>query len=208
MRQLVHIPIFHSADDLGTLSESVKTHYAKVLGEDAWQKREQFIERFWKHVRKEASALLGDVQHTRIYQDGLPVCGFEETIVRELAKTGSFNHQWIADLLDRGAILEGTENPQLLMEEYALQKQLAAKPTAGVSLQKERDQQAERILKARDAFIADRIDQTLKSGETGLLLLGALHRIEDILAADIQVLGSHAADIRNTLRKTVRRPRP
>ena len=207
MRQLVHIPILHSADDLGTLAESVKTTYAKVLGEEAWQKREQFIERFWKHVRKETTALIGDVHRTRIYQDGLPVCGFEETIVRELAKTGSMNHQWIAELLDRGAVLEGTENPQLLIEEYTLQKQLASSP-ANISLQKERDRQAERILAARDAFIAERIDKTLKPGETGLLFLGALHRIEDVLPPDIEILGDCAEGVRGAVRKTVRRPRP
>ena len=32
MRRLVHIPIIHTAADLGSLSELVRTHYAKVLG--------------------------------------------------------------------------------------------------------------------------------------------------------------------------------
>ena len=65
-------------------------------------------------------------EKTRIYQDGLPICGFEERIVRELAKAGSSNHQLILRLLDQGAVLMGTEDSQLLMEEYEMQKQRLA----------------------------------------------------------------------------------
>ena len=48
------------------------------------------------------------------------------------------------------------------------------------------------LLVARDRFIAERIAETLPDGATGLLFLGAAHRLESLRAFDIQVdtLGS------------------
>jgi hypothetical protein len=34
------------------------------------------------------------------------------------------------------------------------------------------------LLKARDAFIARRIAETLQEGETGVIFLGALHQLQ------------------------------
>jgi signal transduction histidine kinase len=60
----------------------------------------------------------------RLYQDGLPVCGREEEIVRDLAGSGSQNHQILLELIARGARLTGSESPSLLLEEYELARQL------------------------------------------------------------------------------------
>ena len=43
------------------------------------------------------------------------------------------------------------------------------------------------LLKERDQAIAQRINTTLRPGETGLLFLGMLHSVESWLAQDIQV---------------------
>ena len=125
-RRLIHIPIIHTAADLGSLSEAVRAHYAKVCGRASWDRREQIVESLWADIRENLDALRLDGPKTRIYQDGLPICGFEERIVRELASAGSVNHQLIVGLLDRGAAVMGTEDPQLLMEEYELHKQSLA----------------------------------------------------------------------------------
>ena len=121
----------------------------------------------------------------RIYQDGLPICGFEEKIVRELAKAGSSNHQLILRLLDQGAVLIGTEDPQMLVEEYEMQKQRLAQE-AGKSATRE-EQRTDRVLKSRDSFIAERIAATLQEGEVGLLFLGALHRLDALRSTNIWV---------------------
>lgn len=187
MRRLIHIPILHSAVDLGSLSGSVKAHYAKVLGESAWSQREQAVRELWKYIQRSILALHLDEPRVRIYQDGLPVCGFEEKIVRELAEAGSCNHQLIVQLIERGATLEGTEEPQLLMEEYQMQKQNVQGQGAPVRASEERVRQAERLSKAREAYIAKRIDATLKPGETGLLFLGASHPLDALQSTDIQI---------------------
>ena len=187
MRRLIHVPIIHSAVDLGSLSESVKAHYTKLVGERTWNQREQMIGELWKHIQQSIQVLHLDYRSVRIYQDGLPVCGFEEKIVRELAEAGSRNHLLIVELLNRGTMLEGTEDPQLLMEEYETQKRCMEKQTVSDQARQERIRQTESLLKARDASITERIDATLKEGETGLIFLGALHRLDALQSTDIQV---------------------
>ncbi len=187
MRRLVHIPMIHSAVELGSLSVSVRAHYAKVVGHRAWSQREQVVGEVWKHIRESIRALHLDEQHVRIYQDGLPVCGFEETIVRELAKAGSYNHQLLMEFIEHGATLEGTEDPQLLIQEYRMQKQTMESQAAAEQACEEPAGQAEQLLKARDAYIAKRIDATLKPGETGLVFLGAAHRLDALSSTDIEV---------------------
>jgi pheromone shutdown protein TraB len=48
-------------------------------------------------------------------------------------------------------------------------------------------EQAARLLEARDRFIAKRIDETLQAEETGLLFLGAAHRLDTLKSTDIRV---------------------
>jgi hypothetical protein len=204
MRRLIHIPIIHTAADLGSLSEHVQAHYARIGGPTAWSQREQFVRSIWNDIQRNLDDLRLDYPKTRIYQDGLPLSGFEERIVRELAQAGSSNHQLILRLVDRGAALMGTEDPRLLVEEYEMQKrrlaQVAAGDSAGELAAGERH--PDEILQARDAFIAKRIADTLLADETGLLFLGALHRLDGFPSTDIRVerlgLNSH---------ETVRRPR-
>ncbi|OHB66458.1 MAG: hypothetical protein A2V70_02675 [Planctomycetes bacterium RBG_13_63_9] len=201
IRRLIHIPIVHTSEELGSLSDAVKACYSKAFGPRTWSRREQVVAELWKHIRESIEALHLDEEHVRIYQDGLPVCGFEEKIVRELAEAGSCNHQLIVELLDRGATLEGTEEPQLLMEEYEMQKQCMENRAVSDQGREERTRQAEHLLKARDAYIAKRIDATLKPGETGLVFLGASHRLHALQSTDIQV--SPLGDESN---EAVRRP--
>jgi hypothetical protein len=44
------------------------------------------------------------------------------------------------------------------------------------------------LLAQRDQFIARRINDTLKAGETGILFLGLLHAVERYLDRDIRVI--------------------
>lgn len=186
MRRLIHIPLIHSASDLGSLAESVKTHYGKMSGGCGWERREQVVTALWNHIEHTVQVLHLDWAKVRVYQDGLPVCGFEERIVREVAEAGSRNHLLVLELLDRGATLEGTEDPRLLMAEYEMHKRKMKRPSMSQGY-KASDHQAESLLEARDAHIAARIDGTLKHGETALLFLGTSHRLEGLQSTDIEV---------------------
>jgi hypothetical protein len=187
MRRLIHIPILHTSADLGSLSSFVQAHYARVCGKTGWNQREDIVEALWSDIRANLDALRLDAPKTRIYQDGLPICGFEERIVRELAKAGSSNHQLILGLLEQGAVLMGTEDAQLLMDEYELQKQHLTQEVGKTSTPEKQGNRLDRVLKARDSFIAERIATTLQEGETGLLFLGALHRLDALRSTDIRV---------------------
>ena len=124
-----------------------------------------------------------DWSQVQLYQDGLPVCGKEERIVKELAQAGSANHRLLLELMARGAKLIGTESPDLLVEEYELSRQLLvdASPDAEVA-NLSRD-----LLDRRDSFIVSRIDETLPPSRIGCLFLGLLHSLERRLPEDIAV---------------------
>ncbi len=235
MRRLIQIPIIHTAADLGSLSEAVRARYARVSGNAGWGRHERAVRALWAGIQRELDRLKLDARKLRIYQDGLPVCGFEERIVRELAQAGSANHQLVVALLDRGATLTGTEDPRLLMEEYELQKRgfppggsdtgvgqvanLPGQPRIGAERQvsnlphgrqvsnlphgKGEEGIARRLLEARDSFIAQRIDATLREGETGLLFLGALHRL-----GALEPKGISVETLGDVSHEAVRRPGP
>jgi hypothetical protein len=187
MRRLVHIPIIHTAADLGSLSKLVQEHYTRVCGKSSWSRREDTVQALWTDIEANLDALRLDPRKTRIYQDGLPICGFEERIVRELAGAGSSNHQLLLRWLDRGAMLMGTEDAQLLMEEYELQKEHLARKATAHPADEERARRLDRVLALRDSFIAERIAATLQEDEVGLLFLGALHRLDALRSTDIRV---------------------
>ena len=186
-RRLFHIPIIHTSADLGSLSVAVQSRYENVAGDASWAQREHVVQSLWTEIQARLDALRLDGSTTRLYQDGLPICGFEDRIVRELANAGSVNHQILVGLMDRGAALMGTEDPQLLMEEYDVQKQALAQPPSDPALQADARQRAERLLRSRDRFIAERIAATLQEGETGLLFLGALHKLDSLPSDDIRL---------------------
>ena len=202
MRRLIHIPIIHTSADLGSLSGFVQAHYARVCGKTSWSQREDVVQALWTDIRANLDALNLDARKTRIYQDGLPICGFEEKIVRELAKAGSSNHQLILRWLDQGAVLMGTEDSQLLIEEYEMQKRRLTQEGSKNATSEEQEKHMDRVLKARDSFIAERIAATLQEGEVGLLFLGALHRLDALQSTDIRV-----ETLGDTLHKAIRRPR-
>jgi hypothetical protein len=199
MKRVILIPVIHDLADLGSLADSVRAHYTQRLGPAAWEQRQRAVAKLWGDIRRGLDALRLDWPRARIYQDGLPICGKEEQITRELAGAGSLNHQLVLELMHKGATLVGTEDPQLLIREYQLQReQLAAaaggaKPSAatgdpipaappGDSNPSPAPAAAE-LLSARDRFIAQRIAATLADDETGLLFLGAAHRIDGLLRA-------------------------
>jgi hypothetical protein len=123
----------------------------------------------------------------RLYQDGLPVCGHERAIVSELAGAGSRNHRLLLELETRGATLMGTESPELLVEEYQLATAAFA-PAAAVRKNLLQQKLRDTLLEKRDRFIADRINRTLNTGESGILFLGMLHEAAKYLDPDINVV--------------------
>jgi hypothetical protein len=189
-RTLFYIPIVHTQSDMGTLSESIKKVTLQKLGERTWRRKHNLIERFWAGIEDTLDTLSLSYGQTRVYQDGLPVCGKEIDIVTEIAKKGSPNHRLLIRLMEKGATIMGTESAELLIEEYHLIKRILESGDVKMALEIEARQKAasDLLLEKRDAFIAARIATTLQAGETGILFLGMLHNVADCLPEDIHVL--------------------
>jgi hypothetical protein len=183
MRSIILIPVIHTEADLGSLAESVREHYVARRGAAGWDERQRLVAGIWDQIRAKVDKLRLDYRKVRVFQDGLPVCGQELRIVEQLAEAGSANHQLVLDLVHKGATLVGTEDPQLLIREYQMHVQELAQ--AGARRVAPHD--AAELLSARDRFIAGRISETLLEDETGLLFLGAAHRLDTASLAGIEV---------------------
>ena len=189
MRGLIYVPIVHTELDMGSLAGPVERAYRARYGAAKWDEHVRAIREMWRGIEERIGALKISLARVKVYQDGLPVCGKEEQIVRDLASRGSLNHQLVAQLMDRGARLVGTESPELLLREYELVKSqleagVKAESTAEAGRSK-RDTLA--TLHERDRFIARRIEETLGDGETGILFMGLAHEVHRYLPGGIRV---------------------
>jgi hypothetical protein len=186
-RKLVYIPIVHTLADMGTLGASVQSAKLAALGRQGLARSAAVVERMWEEIERVVGNLPAGPGIVRVYQDGLLICGREREIVSELAAAGSRNHRLLLDLQARGAVLMGTESPELLVAEYQL---ASAELAAGrVSHRKIRpDRVRDTLLEKRDRFIADRINGTLGAGESGILFMGMLHEVARYLDSDIKVV--------------------
>lgn len=189
-RRLIWVPIIHTQADLGSLSEAIRRLHHRAFGKGTWDRRLRTVAEMWRQIKNDLAALNLDYHQVRLYQDGLPCCGHELDIVRDLAKADSPNHQLLLDLMEKGAKLMGTESPDLLLEEYELARQVLTSAEAGKKRQSARRQQelSQLLLERRDRFIADQISNTLQVNETGLVFLGMLHHLEGRLPPDVAVL--------------------
>ncbi len=185
-RKLIYLPIVHNLADMGALRESVKEASVRKIGRQSWKRKQDLIEKLWDDIESALDGVSVDMNKVRIYQDGLPVSGHEQDIVRELADSGSRNHRLLLRLMAKGAVLMGTESPELLLEEYAMAKRgLSASGKQGIK--SDETSGSPSLLQRRDQFVAERINTTLQDGEVGIVFVGMLHSLEPWLAKDIQV---------------------
>ena len=188
-RTLIYLPIVHTQADMGALKESVARATVEKTGRAGLSRKTAAIDKIWTEIEGAIDALALAFDRVRLYQDGLPVCGREAEIVTELAQAGSRNHQLLLRLMAQGAVLMGTESGDLLAQEYQLAKQsLAARPPRAAGVAAPRRALSGALLQRRDQFMAQRINDTLKCGETGILFLGMLHSLERHLNPDVKVI--------------------
>jgi hypothetical protein len=188
MRSLYVIPIIHMSADMGSIATALDDRAATKLTPELWQRHKEIISVFWDLIGRFFDSL--NVIGFKVYQDGLVADGADGLrIVRESISQGSKNYEIIGRLLERGAVLVKTEALSLVKQEYSY----ITKMTRSRSL-KEKEVAALRykltrgkLLKQRDEFIAERINETLAEGESGILFIGAYHDVIHRLAPDIRV---------------------
>ncbi|PKL50052.1 MAG: hypothetical protein CVV39_01960 [Planctomycetes bacterium HGW-Planctomycetes-1] len=188
MRTLIYVPVIHTSADLGSMAKDISKRGIRDLGEEIWTKHRKTVEGFWDAIVDYFDSI--DVNGMKIYQDGM-VAGDEvgKQIAEDTAKAGSKNYQLILRLLERGAILMKTEDFKLVKKEYdrllaiTQAKSMTKKIIAFIKYKLVKGM----LLNKRDAFIAQKIDETLGPDEKGILFVGAFHKIKKRLPKTIQV---------------------
>jgi hypothetical protein len=191
MRKLVYVRIVHTAADMGSLGEELILVAISKIGKEKWEENQKLIEKFWDELEMEIFQLNLDLEHTRIYQDGLPCEGeMGMKIVLNTAKLGSKNYQIIKKIVAKGAKIVATENPELLIEERNLLLEILKDSSTAEKEEAKQRYVAKKdiLLEQRDAYIASRINNTLENEEMGILFIGAEHNVIPKLAHDIEVL--------------------
>ncbi len=183
-RNLIYVPILHTQKEAGEILMSLRRDRPGKPAVSAAE-QEKSIKEMWDGIYEKIQEIKLYYHSVRIYQDALPVCGKEKEIVGRLVEKGSRNHQLILELMKEGAQLEGTEDQDLLVKEYDYLTQLINK--VSMSVQSYRQALSEykaksvKLMRQRDAFIAQRIKSTLKNGETSLVFMGVRHELEKLL---------------------------
>lgn len=174
---------------MGSLGPVLEKASASYLGERRWARHSETVSAFWRAIREFLSSV--DAETLRVYQDGLAAEGeLGRKVVEEAARRGSNNHRILLELMGRGAELRRTEDIDLLLEErrQVLNATGGDSEGHGVIDRPEYQRKKEKLADQRDRFVAERINETLKPGETGLLFMGADHDVLSHLAGDIIVI--------------------
>jgi len=183
MRLLYHVPIIHAITDYGSLASSFEAAWTRDVGQDVFQKKQKQIEDFWRLAENKINRLINDFSGAIIYQDSFPVGSreklskFFELMIVDRPKSPNF--QLIQKLLKKGAILEGTEDRNLIVEQVEIYKAIAraATPEEQRVVLIETEERSIEITKLRDQFIARRIYGTLPKNGRGLIFIGRAHDV-------------------------------
>lgn len=174
--------------DLGSVADSVTKRTIAELGEEAWARHKETVSSYWDAIIKYFNGI--KVADIRAYQDGMVIGGdIGRKIVSEGVRAGSKNSEVLLILIQRGAVLEKTEDLAMVSKErdYIVKLKNAVTARQKMSAYIRYRMSKNHLLVKRDRFIADRINRTLKERETGVLFIGAYHNIIPLLDKDIRV---------------------
>ena len=143
----------------------------------------EVLQNYWEQMRTQVDALeaaLGGLQH--IYHESLTVGGDEG--LEQLGAADQRSHGFITAKTQSGAVLEATEDMDVLLETLDLQRCMMIPLASGTVAQKLQEWFAE-ANKTRYDHIASQIDSTLGDNEVGLLLISERHQVQ--FPEDIEV---------------------
>jgi len=190
MRILYYVPMIHTDKDLNDLGPIIKTLREKTYGKSDSDHDERAIETLWKKIRLWVLQIK-NMQGLIVYQDGMPVGPREK--IRQLFSLVFAEHSQsplfclTKELIDMGAVLEGTEDINLVAKRAAIYRDIyqAAEKCQNLSdiqnfIVKKIEEQDDLILQA-DQFIAKRINETLPENGQGILFMGYRHKVDEEL---------------------------
>lgn len=189
MRILYYVPIMHTPKDHGTSREVLLEELKKVRGIENAIAHVKEIYGYWELViqKLKEEHRKGDLNYQKlfIYQDSYPT-GVRQDISEQVIKMRIPNYLILDRLMKRGATLVGTEDINLLADEWKIIKELEKlslkqdQAEIKAKAQEINIRKAE-LLQKRDKFIAERINETLPENGTGILFIGRAHKaIEEL----------------------------
>lgn len=143
----------------------------------------QVLKNYWDQMQTQVEALegaLGGLQH--IYHESLTVGGAEG--LEQLGAADQRSHAFINSKTEKGAVLEATEDMDVLLETLDLQRCMMI-PLASASVGSRLQEWHADSNRQRYEHIANQIDGTLGENETGLLLISERHQVQ--FPADVEV---------------------
>jgi len=141
------------------------------------------LQNYWDQMQTQVTALeeaLGGLQH--IYHESLTVGGNEG--LEQLGKADLRSHGFISGKTVSGALLEPTEDMDVLLETLDLQRCMMI-PLASTSVGSKLQEWHSESNRQRYDHIAANIDSSLGENETGLLLISERHQVQ--FPSDIEV---------------------
>lgn len=143
----------------------------------------EVLQNYWKQIQPQVEALeeaLGGLQ--RIYHESLTVGGTEG--LEQLGAADQRSHAFITSKTQAGAVLEPTEDMDILLETLDLQRCMMI-PLASANVGSRLQEWHADSNRQRYEHIANQIDITLGESETGLLLISERHQVQ--FPSDVEV---------------------
>ena len=143
----------------------------------------EVLQNYWEQMQTQVAALeaaLGGLRH--IYHESLTVGGDEG--LEQLGAADQRSHGFITAKTLSGAVLEATEDMDVLLETLDLQRCMMI-PLASANVGSRLQEWHADSNRQRYEHIADQIDSTLGENETGLLLISERHQAQ--FPSDIEV---------------------
>lgn len=189
-RKLFYVPTLH-------LSRCILEDMEDIYGKKFSNEYKKLASKYWDLIEKKIKNLKID----RIYAEGWRG-SIEETdsqdeskIKKYVKERGKFNRQdkIIFSLLQRRVKIEKTESSELILVMDKIRDE--AFKLEEMELEKGSNYEKRKLLhklesfirKERDEYIANRINETLLSGENGILFLGCEHKIKSKLSKGIEI---------------------
>ena len=143
----------------------------------------EVLQNYWEQMQTQVEALetaLGGLQH--IYHESLTLGGDEG--LEQLGAADQRSHGFITGKTQSGAVLEATEDMDVLLETLDLQRCMMI-PLASANVGSRLQEWHADSNRQRYEHIANQIDSTLGENETGLLLISERHQVQ--FPSDIEV---------------------
>ncbi len=191
MKNLIYVPVIHSSADLGSLANKLNQKGIAEFGEEFWQKHIDTINGFWEAIDYYFDTIDIYIPGIKIYQDGMVADGeIASKIIEESIKSGSKNYEIVQKLIEKGAEIIKTEDFNLVKRELKSLQSITQAKSIYIKIIKLIIYKItkSRLLKKRDKYITQRIASTLGPDETGILFIGAYHKILKKLPKDINVI--------------------